>query len=195
MDIMIIGEAHYSDMSGLLVSCSSVIKKETMKKAALVTLACFGFGMTMNAIALEDYVGFSLDAVKTSENGASNTAAGITTMISARPNEYYGWEVQGGILGKTGPYSASGEADFCIAGFVPLGKSNINLYGKAGGVATFSSGGVYNSALTYGAGIEYLSGKSVVRLGFQDLDVGKSPSLSTRLIGITWMVKLDEQSK
>jgi len=146
----------------------------------------------MNALALEDYVGFSLDAVKTSENGVSNSAAGITTIISARPNEYYGWEVQGGILGKTGQYSASGEADFCIAGYVPLGNSNINLYGKAGGVATFSSGGVYNSGFTYGSGIEYLSGKSVFRLSFQELDVGKSPTLSTRLIGITFMVNLGQ---
>ena len=168
------------------------IKKETMKKAALAILACFSIGMSINAIALEDYVGFSLDAVKTSENGINNSAAGITTMISARPNESYGWEVQGGILGRTGPYSASGEADFCIAGFVPLGKSNINLYGKAGGVATFSSGGVYHSGLTYGAGVEYLGGKSVVRLGFQNFDVGKSPTLNTKLIGITLLVKLDK---
>jgi len=163
-----------------------------MKKVALVILACFSTGMTMNAVALEDYVGFSLDAVKSSENGVNNSAAGITAMISARPNEYYGWEVQGGILGKTGPYSASGEADFCIAGFLPLGNSNINLYGKAGGVATYSSGGVYNSGLTYGAGVEYLGGKSVVRLGFQSFDVGNSSSLNTKLIGITYLVKLGE---
>ncbi|MGC2049557.1 MAG: hypothetical protein WA635_13235 [Gallionella sp.] len=167
-------------------------QKETMKKVALVTLACCSFGMAMNAVALEDYVGFSLNAVKTSDNGVNNSAAGITTMISARPNEYYGWEVQGGILGKTGSYSASGEADFCIAGFVPLGKSNFNLYGKAGGVATYSSGGVYNSGLTYGAGAEYLRGKSVFRLGYQNFNVGKSTSLNTQLIGISLLFKLDE---
>jgi hypothetical protein len=167
-------------------------KKEVMKIATLIVLAWFSFGTTMNAIALEDFVGFSLNAAKTSESGVDNTAAGITTLISARPNKYYGWEVQGGILGNTGAYTVSGEADFCIAGFVPLGKSNINLYGKAGGVATYSSGGVYNSGLTYGAGVEYLGGKGVFRLGFQNLDVVKYHSFSTKLIGITYMFKLDE---
>jgi len=162
-----------------------------MKKAALAIIACFSIGTANIAVALEDYVGFSLDAVKTSENGVDHSAAGVTAIISARPNKFYGWEVQGGILGKTGPYSASGEADFCIAGFVPLGRSNINLFAKAGGAATFSSGGVYSSGWTYGAGVEYLNGKNVFRLGFQNLDVGKSPSLSTKLVGISLMFKLD----
>jgi hypothetical protein len=163
-----------------------------MKKATLLVLACLCIGMSMNAIALEDFVGFSLNEVKTSDNGVDNTAAGITTLISARPNKYYGWEVQGGILGKNGAYTVSGEADFCIAGFVPLGNSNVNLYGKAGGIATFSSGGVYNSDLTYGAGVEYMSDKGVFRLGFQNFNLGKHPSLSTKLIGITYMFKLDD---
>jgi hypothetical protein len=165
--------------------------KEHMKKVVLVILACFSIGMTMNAVALEDYVGFSLDAVKSSENGENNSSAGFTSMISARPNKYYGWEVQGGILGKTGRYSASGEADFSIAGFVPFGESGINLYGKAGVVSIYSSGSVFHTDLTYGAGVEYLRGKGVVRLGFQHFNVGKSPSLSTKLIGVTVLVKLD----
>ena len=162
-----------------------------MKKVVLVILACFSMGITMNAAALEDYVGFSLDAVKSSENGVNDTSAGFTSMISARPNEYYGWEVQGGILGKTGRYSASGEADFCIAGFVPLGNSRINLYGKAGGASTYTSGSVFNTDFTYGAGVEYQRGKGIVRLGLQHFNVGKSPSLSIKLIGVTVLIRLD----
>ena len=163
-----------------------------MKTVVLVMLACFSIGMTMNAFALEDYVGFSLDAVKSSENGVDNTSAGVTSMISARPNEYYGWEVQGGILGKVGSYSASGVADFCIAGFVPLANSGINLYGKAGLASTYSSTSVFNTDLTYGAGVEYQRGKGIVRLGIQHFNVGKSPSFSAKMIGITFLVKLDK---
>jgi hypothetical protein len=161
-----------------------------MKTVGLGILACFSMGMTMDAAAIDDYVGYSLDAVKSSDNGENHSSAGFLSMLSARPNEYYGWEVQAGILGKTGSYSASGEADFCIAGFVPLGNSGIKLYGKAGADATYSSTSVYHSGLTYGAGVEYQLGKDAVRLGFQHLDVGKSPSFSTNLIGVTLLVGL-----
>lgn len=163
-----------------------------MKKVVLVILACCSIGMTMNAVAQEGYVGFSLDAVKSSKNGVNNSSAGFTGLISARPNEYYGWEVQGGILGKTGLFSASGEADFSIAGFLPLGKSGINLFGKAGVDAIYSSGNVFNTGLTYGAGVEYQRGTGAVRLGFQHFNVGKSPPLSTKLIGVTFLVNLDK---
>jgi hypothetical protein len=163
-----------------------------MKKVVLVILACCGIGMTMNAVALEDYVGFSLDAVKSSENGANNSSAGFTVMISARPNEYYGYEVQGGIFGKTGQYSVSGEVDYSMAAFLPLGNSGINLYGKAGADATYSSGNVSSTGLTYGAGVEYLRGKGVVRMGFQHFNLGKNPSIDTKLVGVTFMVKLDK---
>ncbi|MGA7748697.1 MAG: hypothetical protein WCA63_00985 [Gallionella sp.] len=149
----------------------------------------------MNAAALDDFVGLSLDSVKSSENGVNNSSAGFTGMISARPNEYYGYEVQGGIFGKIGPFSSSGEVDFSIVGFLPLGDSGINLYGKGGVDAFYSSGNVDNNGLTYGAGIEYQRGKGAVRLGFQHFDVGnstQSPSLSTRLIGVTFLVKLDK---
>jgi hypothetical protein len=163
-----------------------------MKKIALVILACCSIGMTMNAVALEDYVGISLDAIKSSENGVNNSSAGFTGMISARPENYYGYEVQGGILGKIGQFSSSGEADFSMAGFLPLGNSGINLYGKAGVDAIYSSGNVFNTGLTYGAGIEYQRGKIAARLGFQHFNVGKSPSLSTKLIGFSFLVKLEK---
>ena len=163
-----------------------------MKKVVLVILACFSIGMTMNAVALEDYVGFSLDAAKSSENGVNNSSAGFTGIISARPNEYYGYEVQGGTFGKIGPFSSNGEADFSIAGFLPLGDSGINLYGKAGVDAIYSSGNIFDTGLTYGAGVEYQRGNGAVRLGFQHFNVGKSPSLSTKLIGVTFLVKLDK---
>ena len=188
---MMPGDVHNLSLPIFVASCR-VDKKENMKKIALVILACFSIGMTMNAVALEDYVGFSLDAVKSSENGVNNSSAGFTGMISARPNEYYGYEVQGGILGKIGPYASNAEVDFSMAGFLPLGNSGINLYGKAGVDGIYTSGNVYNSGLTYGAGVEYQRGRGAVRLGFQHFNVGKSPSLSTKLIGVTFLVKLDK---
>jgi opacity protein-like surface antigen len=170
----------------------ALIKKENMKKVVLVILACCGIGMTMNALALEDYVGFSLDAVKSSENGENNSSAGFTVMISARPNEYYGSEVQGGIFGETGKYSVSCEMDYSMAVYLPLGSSGINLYGKAGADGIYSSGNVSSTGWTYGAGVEYQHGKGIVRLGFQHFDLGKNPSLSTKLVGVTFMFKLDK---
>lgn len=162
-----------------------------MKKVALIILACFSMGMTMNAVALEDYLGFSLGAVKSSHNGEDYSSAAFTSMLSARPNKYYGWEIQGGLFGQVGPYSATGEVDFCIAGFLPLGKNGINLYAKAGAEALFSSGSKYSSDLTYGVGVEYQDGKNILRLGYQHFNVGASPKISTELIGITMMLKLD----
>lgn len=163
-----------------------------MKKVALALLVFFGIGIAMNADAADVYTGFSLDAVRSSQNGVNNSSAGFTGLISARPNEYHGWEMQGGILGRTGLFSASGEADLSIAGFVPLGKSGINLFGKTGVDAIYSSGNVFNTGLTYGAGVEYQGGKSAVRLSFQHFNVGRSPSLSTKLIGVTFLVKLNK---
>lgn len=162
-----------------------------MKKAALLMFACFG--IPLNAAALEDYVGASLDAIRSSENGASNSGGGIGTMISARPDRYYGYEVQARLFGKAGSYSTNAEADFSIAGFLPLADSGIDLYGKAGVDSVYSAGNIFNTGLTYGAGIEYLGHKSGIRLGFQHFNVGNgnlSPTLSTRVIGITYLVKL-----
>src|SRR5450759_2241626 len=163
-----------------------------MKKVVLVILACCSIGMTMNAVALEDYVGISLDAAKSSENGVNNSSAGFTGMISARPNDYYGYEVQGGILGKIGQFSSNAEVDFSMAGFLPLDNSGINLYGKAGVDAIYSSGNVFNTGLTYDAGVEYQPGNGAIRLGFQRLEVGKSRSLRTKLMGVTFLVKLEK---
>jgi opacity protein-like surface antigen len=163
-----------------------------MKKVVLVILACCSIGMAMNAVALEDYVGFSAGAVKSSENGVNNSSAGFTGLISARPNEYYGYEEQVGIFGKAGPFSLNAEGDFSVVGFLPLGDRGINLYGKAGVDAIYSSKNVFNTGFTYGAGVEYQHGKGAVRLGFQHFNVGKSPSLSTKLIGVTFLVKLDK---
>jgi hypothetical protein len=163
-----------------------------MKKVALVLLACFGIGMAMNAVAADDYTGFSLDAVHSSENGVNNSSAGFTGLFSARPNEYYGYEVQGGIFGKVGPFSSNGEIDFSVAGFLPLGGSGFNLYGKAGVDDFYSSENANNQGLTYGASVEYQRGKGAIRLGFQHFNVGNntlSPSLSTNLNGVTFLVK------
>jgi hypothetical protein len=170
----------------------ALTQNENMKNVVLAILACYGIGMTMNALALEDYVGFSLGAVKSSENGQDNSSAGFTVMISARPNEYYGYEVQGGIFGETGKYSVSGEMDYSMAAYLPLGSSGINLYGKVGADGIYSSGNVSSTGWTYGAGVEYLRGKGIVRLGFQHFDLGKNPSLSTKLVGVTFLVRLDK---
>lgn len=163
-----------------------------MKKAARVLLACVGICTATSAVATDVYTGFSLDAVRSSESGINNSSGGVTALISARPNPYYGYEVQGGIFGKIGPFSSSGEADFTVAGFLPLGQSGINLYGKAGVDDFYSSQNVNNEGVTYGAGIEYQHRKGAVRFGFQHFNVGNgtlSPSLSTKLIGITFLVK------
>ena len=163
-----------------------------MKKAVLAMLAGLGIGMAMNAVALEDYVGVTLDAVRSGENGVNDRSAGFTGMISARPNRYYGYEVQGGVFGRIGAYSANSEADFAVAGFLPLAGSGINLYGKAGVDTVYSSGNVFNTGLTYGAGVEYQRGESVLRLGYQHFNAGQSPSSGARLVGITFLVKLDK---
>ena len=164
-----------------------------MNKVVLVILACFG--LATNAAALEDYIGFSLNAAKSSENGIDNSSGGIAAMISARPNQYYGYEVQAGMFGRAGPFSSNGEADFSVAGFLPLADSGIDVYGKVGVDSVYSTGNLFKTGFTYGAGVEYLRGKGGVRFGFQHFDVGnatQSPSLSTRLIGMTFMLKLDK---
>lgn len=163
-----------------------------MKNLLRTVLACFSLGMMMNAVALEDYVGYSLGAAKSSKDGVNHTSPGFFGMISARPNEYYGWEVQSSMIGRVGKYAASGEADFSLAGFAPLGNSGINLFAKAGPDVIYSSGGVYATGFTYGAGAEYQNNNNILRLGIQHFKVGKSPSRSTNLIGITLMVKLGQ---
>ena len=163
-----------------------------MKKAALAMLACCGVGFAMNAAALEDYVGFTLGAVQYSENGENSSSPGLTALISARPNQYYGYEVQGGIFGKTGKYSASGMIDYSMAVYLPLFGSGINLYGKAGADLIYSSTNVSNADWTYGAGVEYQGGKSVVRLGIQHFNLGKNPVIDTRLVGVTVLIKLEK---
>lgn len=163
-----------------------------MKNILRVVLACFSLGMMMNAVALEDYAGYSLGAVKSSADGVNHTSPGFSGMISARPNQYYGWEVQSSMIGRVGKYAASGVVDFSLAGFVPLGNSGINLYAKAGPDAIYSSGGVFATGLTYGAGVEYQGGNNIFRLGIQHFNIGKSPSLGANLIGVTLMVKLGQ---
>jgi len=163
-----------------------------MKNLLRLILACFSLGMTLNAVALEDYAGYSLGAARSRTDGVNHLSPGFSGMISARPNEYYGWEVQSSMIGRVGKYAASGEADFSLAGFVPLGNSGINLYAKAGPDAIYSSGGVFATGLTYGAGVEYQASNNIFRLGIQHFNVGKSPSLSANLIGITFMVKLGQ---
>lgn len=166
-----------------------------MKKTVLVLLACFGIGMTMNAFAVDTYVGISLDAVQSRYKGTNNSSAGFTGLFSVRLNEHYGYELQGGIFGKVGPFSHNGEIDLSIVGFLPLDERSLYLYGKAGVNDFFSSSSgvnVDNPGLTYGAGVEYRHSKGAVRLGFQHFNVGNnivSPHLSANLIGVTFLFK------
>jgi opacity protein-like surface antigen len=168
-----------------------------MKKITLVLLAWFGIGMTMNAVAGEGSVfsGFSLDSAQSTENGVKNSSFGFTGLASFRPNEYYGVELQGGYLGKSGPFTTNVEVDLSAVGLLPLGDSGFKLYGKAGVADVYSSLSAVtanNLGLTYGAGVEFQRNKGAIRLGFQHFNVGNntlSPSLSTNLIGITFMSK------
>lgn len=168
-----------------------------MKKVALVLLACFGICITVNAFAADTYAGISLDAVRSRYNGVNNSSSGFTVLLSARQNEHYGYELQGGLFGKVGPFSSNGEIDLSVIGFLPLDDSGFNLYGKAGvndfvSSSSLSHGNINNVGLTYGAGVEYQRGKGAARLGIQHFNVGNntlSPSLSTNLIGITFLFK------
>lgn len=167
-----------------------------MKKIALVLFAWFGIGMAMNAVAddiFDIFTGLSLDSAQSTQNGAKNSSAGFTGILSTREiGKYYGFEVQGGYFGKSGPFTSNVEADLSVVGLLPLGASGFKLYGKVGAADVFSSMSVNNLGLTYGAGVEYRRNRTALRLGFQHFKVGNntlSPSLSTNLIGVTVLVK------
>lgn len=167
-----------------------------MKKVALVigmVMSCMAF----NAFAGEAFEGFTLDAVRTSANGASNSTAGFTGLLSFRPSTYYGVELQGGLFGKAGPFTSGVEVDLSGVGFLPLGDTGFKLYGKAGLADTFVSATGVNAnkfGATYGGGLEYSKNRGAIRLGFQHFKTGNdtlSPGQTTNLIGITFMSRMD----
>lgn len=167
-----------------------------MKTISLAALLSLGL-LSMNAFADADtYNGFSLDFVHSTQNGGSNSASGLGIIRSVRPSEHYGYEMQFGLFGNSGPFTSSAFVDLSAIGFVPLGNRGLKLYGKAGLADVYSrgSGTANNLGLTYGVGVEFPRDQEegVVRIGFQHLNVGNntlSPSLNTNLIGLTLLLK------
>jgi hypothetical protein len=162
-----------------------------MKKIALATLVSLGM-LSMNAFADGDaYNGLSLDYVRSTQNDSS----ALTILKSVRPNEHYGYEMQFGLFGNSGPFTSNAFVDLSAIGFVPLSDRGLKLYGKAGLVDVYSRGSLgtaNNLGLTYGAGFEFPLDNGAIRVGFQHFNVGNntlSPSLSTNLIGLTILLK------
>jgi opacity protein-like surface antigen len=165
-----------------------------MKKIALVTLVSLGM-LSMNAFADSDaYNGFSLAYVQSRNNGLTDSTSGLGILRSVRLNEHYGYEMQFGLFGNIGPYTSNGFVELSAIGFVPLSDRDLKLYGKAGLADVYSRGSetANKLGLTYGAGIEFPRDIGKVRVGFQQITVGKgtlSPSRSTYLIGLTLFLK------
>jgi hypothetical protein len=167
-----------------------------MKKIALATLVSLGM-LSMNAFADSDaYNGLSLDYIRSTQNGMKNNdSSALTILRSVRPNEHYGYEMQFGLFGNSGPFTSNAFVDLSAIGFVPLSDRGLKLYGKAGLVDVYSRGSpgtANNLGLTYGAGFEFPLDNGAIRVGFQHFNVGNStlsPSLSTNLIGLTILLK------
>jgi hypothetical protein len=166
-----------------------------MKKIALATLVSLGM-LSMNAFAdVDAYNGFSLDYIRSTQNGMNNDSSALTILKSVRPNEHYGYEMQFGLFGTSGPFTSNAFVDLSAIGFVPLSDRGLKLYGKAGLVDVYSRGSLgtaNNLGLTYGAGFEFPLDNGAIRVGFQHFNVGNntlSPSLSTNLIGLTILLK------
>lgn len=167
------------------------MKKKIGFMLTVAVLLCLA---AVDAMADGVYTGLSLDSAQSTQNGVKNSSFGLTGLISLRPSDYYGYELQAGYFGKAGPFNSNTELDGAAAGFLPLGESGFSLYGKAGLAWVYSSAGAGMTAskfgVTYGAGIEYHRNTGAIRLGFQHFNVGNdtlAPSLSTNLIGITFL--------
>jgi hypothetical protein len=166
-----------------------------MKKIALATLISLGM-LSMNAFADGDaYNGFSLNYVRSTQNDVNSSSSSLAILRSVRPNEHYGYEMQFGLFGNSGPFTLNAFVDLSAIGFVPLSDSGLKLYGKAGLVDVYSRGSLgtaNNLGLTYGAGFEFPRENGAVRVSFQHFNVGNntlSPSLSTNLIGLTLLLQ------
>lgn len=166
-----------------------------MRKTALAALVTLGMS-SMNAFADEDaYNGFSVGYVRSTQDGMHNSTSVFTIMRSVRLHERYGYEMQFGLFGKSGPFTSGGFVDLSAIGLLPLGDKGLQLYGRAGLVDVYAQGppgGANNLGLTYGAGFEYPRENGLVRLGFQHFNVGNntlSPSLSANLFSLTLLLK------
>lgn len=142
------------------------------------------------------FEGFSLASAQSAQDGVKSSGTGFTGVLSLRPNQYYGYELQGGLFSRSGPFDSNVEVDVSVAGLLPLGDSGLKLYGKAGVADVYSSTSNNVTAntlgVTYGAGVEYQRNKTAIRVGFQHFNVGNntlSPALSTNLVGVTILVQ------
>lgn len=162
-----------------------------MKKLASAVL--FTLCLSSSVFAQEIFDGGTLGAAQSTQNGASNSSYAFSGFVSVRPSAFYGYEFQGGLFGTSGPFTNSAFVDATVVGFLPLGESGFQLYGKAGVADVYSmlsNVSANNIGLTYGGGIEFKRNKGAFRLGLQHYNVGNdslSPSLSTNLIGISFM--------
>lgn len=177
-------------------------KKENMKKIALGFCALLGIGITMNATADDRFRALSLDSAESTESGAKKFSYGFTGLVSARPTQYYGVELQLGYFNKSFQFTNNTELDLSGIGLLPFGGSGIKLYGKAGLADVYSwasssavsnpSKSVNKVGLTYGAGIEYQLDGGAIRVGYQHFNIGKyiqASPLRTNLIGMTFLAK------
>jgi hypothetical protein len=166
-----------------------------IKKTALATLILLAM-LSMNAFADgASYNGFSVGYARSTMNGKSNSSSSLAILRSVRPNENYGYEMQFGLLGNSGPFTSNASLDLSAIGLVPLRDKGLKLYGKAGLIDVYSRGppGTANNlGLTYGVGFEYPGDEGIIRLGFQHFNVGNStlsPSLSANLFSLTLLLK------
>lgn len=166
-----------------------------MRKTALAALVSLGM-LSMNAFADDDvYNGFSVGYVRSTQDGMHNSTSVFSIMRSVRLHEHYGYEMQFGLLGKSGPYTSGGFVDLSTIGLLPLGDKGLKLYGRAGLVDVYAqgpTGSANNLGLTYGAGFEYPRENGLVRVGFQHFNVGNntlSPSLSANLFSLTLLLQ------
>lgn len=166
-----------------------------MKKfAVLLFVGAVMCVAAMDAAAGDVFTGLSIASAQSTGSGVKNSSTGFSGLLSMRQNDHVGLELQAGIFGKSGPFTSNTEVDGALAGFVPLGSSQVSLFGKAGLAWVYSSAGSGITAsklgLTYGGGIEYQHNKSAIRIGFQHFKVGNdalSPALGTNMVGITFL--------
>jgi hypothetical protein len=176
-------------------SALHTLKKKKMKKILLAVFVLFGFAL--NVLADELYDGMSLDLAQSTQNGSSNSSFGFTGILSKRLSEFYGYELQTGLFGDSGPFNGNALVDTSAVGLLPMGSNGLKLYGKVGLADVFSWNSktnldANNLGVTYGAGLEFQKNKAAFRAGFQHYNVGDdklSPSLSTNLIGISVLLR------
>jgi hypothetical protein len=156
--------------------------------AAALALFC-----NNNIVAEELLYGPTLSSAQSAQGGENSFSTALSALVSIRPSPYYGTDFQLGAFGQSGPFDYSLWLDGAAVAYLPLGRSGINLYAKAGlaNIYSFTSNGSASTlAPTYGTGIEFKGTNNAVRLSFQHYNVGNtslSPALSSNLVGISYL--------